>query len=304
MSGNVHWTAAQSPVTLERNTLLAADSTLLIDPGVEVQLAPNVQFTVAGTLDAQGVAGAPVRFTGAAGLWSVINGQPGSTITLSGVEVRQGGASGAAVSSSGGRLTVRDSSIAESSGGIMASGGQVQIERTRITGNLLPFAPAIAIKMTSDGALKLVGNVVGNGVSKGTAQVRVQSVAQGSGPLEIEANVITAANGPDLELVAAAPLGGTIRCNSFAGGTIGLALNASTPSNNGFALQIDTNSFTGHTNYGLTSTIAVNAVNNWWSDASGPFEAQRNGQGKGERVGINVQFQPWLRSQPGCAPRP
>ncbi|MBA3946899.1 MAG: hypothetical protein H0X37_20345 [Herpetosiphonaceae bacterium] len=305
LSGNVHWTVANSPITLPRDTLVAAGASVQVDPGVEVQLAPGVQLAVVGNLQVQGTSAAPVRFTGPSGRWAGIFGQVGSTINLRNTELHQAGQGGVALGANGGTLHVYNSLITDSGGGVSTTDSTVDIEHTRITGNNLPSAPAVLLGLGGHQTATLVGNIVGgNQLSRGTPQVKLQIAANGSGPLRIEGNLITATNGTGLDLTTAAPLGGTVRCNGFVGGTTGLAINASTPSNKGFGLALDTNSFSGQVNYGASSTIALSAANNWWSDPSGPYDAQANAQGKGERVGVNLQFKPWLTAHPACAPTP
>ncbi|MFA6338591.1 MAG: hypothetical protein WCW87_00825 [Candidatus Paceibacterota bacterium] len=46
----------------------------------------------------------------------------------------------------------------------------------------------------------------------------------------------------------------------------------------------------------------VDARNNWWGDASGPFHLIFNPSGKGSRVFGNVNFAPWLTSESGIVP--
>src|SRR3712207_9449067 len=91
---SLRWTVADSPKTLDKDHALAAGSSLTIDPGVEVRVAPGVQFTIGGTLRAQGS-----RFVATEGRWEGIAGTQGSTIILDQVQIRQAGQSGTAVSS-------------------------------------------------------------------------------------------------------------------------------------------------------------------------------------------------------------
>jgi hypothetical protein len=43
-------------------------------------------------------------------------------------------------------------------------------------------------------------------------------------------------------------------------------------------------------------------TNNWWEVESGPYEPDQNADGRGESVGVNIAFRPWLGSRPACAP--
>jgi hypothetical protein len=61
------------------------------------------------------------------------------------------------------------------------------------------------------------------------------------------------------------------------------------------------------TAYGINNPTAVllNAQNNWWGDASGPYHPTLNLGGLGDRVSDNVTFTPWLTAPAGiCAPPP
>jgi hypothetical protein len=301
LTGNVRWSAANSPVTLQRDHALAAGSSLTIDPGVEVRLAPGVQFTIGGILRAQGSPGAPVRFVGTGGRWDGIVGTQGSTIILDQVQIRQAGRSGTAVSSTGGALTVRNTSISDNGGGIVTIGSTLDLRNTQISGNSIG-GPAVHVRLPARGAVTILNTIVGgNGTPGGAAQVQL-SAEQSAGPITVEGNLFVGGAGPGLLVNTSAPLSGSIRCNGFNSGTIGLQLAARRPDIAGFNLAIDNNAFEGQSTYGATGTLAFNLANNWWSDPSGPQDAQRNPQGRGVPVGVNLQFQPWLSGRPACAP--
>jgi hypothetical protein len=46
-----------------------------------------------------------------------------------------------------------------------------------------------------------------------------------------------------------------------------------------------------------TSGVIVDATDNWWGDASGPYHATLNPGGTGDPVTDNVDFDPWLQSE-------
>ena len=51
---------------------------------------------------------------------------------------------------------------------------------------------------------------------------------------------------------------------------------------------------------GATSEIALDMRNNWWGSSLGPYEPERHADGRGEAVGDNIEFAPWLTaSRPG-----
>ncbi len=55
------------------------------------------------------------------------------------------------------------------------------------------------------------------------------------------------------------------------------------------------NDIYNNASYGIQSTAPqVDAKNNWWGDASGPYHATLNPSGTGNAVSDNVDFNPWL----------
>lgn len=296
LSGNLRWTIADSPKTLDKDHALAAGSSLTIDPGVEVRVAPGMQFTIGGTLRAQGS-----RFVATDGRWEGIAGTQGSTIILDQVQIRQAGQSGTALSSTGGTLIVHNSSLSDNGGGIVSIGSALDLRNTQISGNAIGGA-AINVRLPARGAVSIINNIVGgNGTPAGSAQVLI-SAEQPSAPFAVEGNLFVGGAGAGMIINTAEPLSGTIRCNSFDGGTVGLQLAARRADTAGFNLVIDNNAFERQTTYGATGTLAFNVSNNWWSDPSGPRDAGRNPEGRGVAIGVNLQFQPWLAGRAACAP--
>ena len=304
IEGTVRWSGG-APTVVEQDYVIAPGAVVQIDPGAEVQVMPGANIFVEGQLLAAGTPGAPVRFVGPAGRWNSLVGQPGSTISLDNVQIRNGGVGGVALTSTGGRLTLRNVLLADGGGGIATTGSAVDIQSSQITGNDLANGPALLVRMGTAPATVLRGNTIGgNQGPVGTPQVRLVAGENGSGPIDIQSNAFAGGAGPLLDIQTPAPLGGTIRCNSFRGGSVGLQLSSSAASGRGFALAIDTNAFEQQTVYGVASTVALEAGNNWWGDPSGPVDAERNPQGLGARVGVNVGFQPPLPARPACAPMP
>ncbi len=65
------------------------------------------------------------------------------------------------------------------------------------------------------------------------------------------------------------------------------------------------NSFSGNTTYAVqntTSGYSVNALYNWWGDATGPYHASLNPSGLGDDVSNWVDFNPWRTTEIGDAP--
>jgi parallel beta-helix repeat protein len=72
-------------------------------------------------------------------------------------------------------------------------------------------------------------------------------------------------------------------------------------------IAISCNIISGNTNYGVkvnTTNVSqmVNAEDNWWGDASGPYHPTLNPTTTGDAVSDNVDFDPWATSTPPCGP--
>jgi hypothetical protein len=59
----LHWTKERSPYLVEADCLVGEDSTLVIDPGVEVRFAGNYSISVNGGIEARGTAEEKILFT-------------------------------------------------------------------------------------------------------------------------------------------------------------------------------------------------------------------------------------------------
>ena len=82
----------------------------------------------------------------------------------------------------------------------------------------------------------------------------------------------------------------SITGNTVASNQVGIYSTSSNPT-------IRQNSISGNTDYGLqngTSSITINAENNWWGDSTGPYHPSTNPNGHGDRVSDYVDYSPWL----------
>lgn len=55
---------------------------------------------------------------------------------------------------------------------------------------------------------------------------------------------------------------------------------------------------------GTILVTPLDARNNWWGDASGPFDYETNPEGLGDEIMYDVLFDPWLTSDPFATPPP
>ncbi len=88
--------------------------------------------------------------------------------------------------------------------------------------------------------------------------------------------------------------GNIISQNQLKGNDNGIHLRGSSKDNVASMNNITRNKYHGvcaYENRGDT----INAINNWWGDASGPCHSSKNPNGKGDKVSNYVKYDPWLR---------
>ena len=317
LRGNIRWTAARSPIRLSRDQQLVAGATLIIEPGVEVRLAPGVSFFVEGTLYAVGTADRPIRFVAnERQRWEGLFGRSGSNIALEYTELRGGGAGGTLLTSEGGNLVLHHARINDNGGHVQVSDSRLEMRDSEIAGNDMPYGAALDASYLNGGIAIMTNNRIGgNRQQAGSPSVLLSN----SNPfetlnLDLQGNLLVGNNAPDIVLFTNGPLQGGLTCNALIGGTNGLSIRSEAPQVPGMALNVRDNATEKHTppiipeylTYGIgrgaTSEIALDMRNNWWGSAVGPYEPDRHADGRGEAVGDNIEFAPWLTARPACAP--
>ncbi|HKJ27974.1 MAG TPA: sortase [Anaerolineales bacterium] len=98
-------------------------------------------------------------------------------------------------------------------------------------------------------------------------------------------------------LVSGSDASANIDINTIAGNTIGVSVELASTA------ALSCNSIYNNSTFGVSNTTLslINAENNWWGDASGPYHATTNPTGTGDTVSDNVDFDPW-NATTGCAP--
>lgn len=319
LSGDVRWTAAQSPIILPRDVQLAPGSTLIIDAGVEVRLGPGVSFYVDGAkLFVLGAPGQPVRFVSDTFTrWEGLFGRPNSVIVLDHAEVQGGGAGGTLLTSErGSELVIKNSRISDNGGAILVTDSKLEVSETEISGNDMPYGAALDAVYTGGNFVTLKGNRVGgNRLSEGAPVVRVSSRSNLDVlNLDIQNNLFRDGTIGNLVLSTNGPLLGTVACNTLTGGNLGFSLRTQTPQIPGFQLNVVNNSIDNHTppiipvylefgiGRGAASEVVLDMRNNWWGHPSGPYDPEFNQLGRGDAVGDNIAYEPWLTAPPACVP--
>jgi len=322
LRGNVRWSTGQSPIILKRDVQIAPGAELLIEPGVEVRLDPGVSiFVDGGRLLALGLPDRTVRFVGNTGArWSGLFGRPGSFVVLENSELRGGGAGGTVMAVDRGELIVRASRITDNGGAILLTDTKLEMRDSEVSGNDMPFGAALEASYGRGNFVTMRGNRFGgNRLSEGAPQVRVaNSSTFDTLNLAIEGNLIRG-GAINLQLATNGPLKGTVACNALIGEMQGFSLRTQTPqvAPNGIPpmqLRVEDNYIDEHLppiipvylRYGLgrgaTSEILLDMRNNWWGESSGPYDPSQNADGRGDSVGANIVFAPWLNAAPPCAP--
>jgi hypothetical protein len=322
LRGNVRWAAGQSPIILRRDVQVAPGAELIIEPGVEVRLDPGVSiFVDGGRMLALGLPGSPVRFVGGTGArWSGIFGRPGSFVVLEHAEVRGGGAGGTVMAVERSDLVVRASRFNDNGGAILLTDTKLEMTDSEVSGNDMPFGAALDATYGRGNFLTMRGNRFGgNRLGDGAPQVRIANTSTFETlNLAIDGNLLRGGT-PNLQLLSSGVLKGDVTCNGLVGDGLGFGLRTQTPqvAPNGrlpMPLRVESNFIDDHVppivpvylrfglGRGATSEIFLDMRNNWWGAASGPYEPEQNPEGRGDSVGVNILFAPWLQAPPPCAP--
>lgn len=322
LRGNVRWAAGQSPIVLQRDVQIAPGAELIIEPGVEVRIDPGVSIYVdGGRLLALGLPGNPVRFVGNTGArWSGIYGLPNSYVAMEHTEIRGGGVGGTVMAIERGELVMRSSKVNDNGGAILLVDTKLEMLDSEIAGNDMPYGAALDTSYSRGNFVVLRRNRIGGNIlSEGAPMVRVANQSTiDTLNLEISGNLMRGGE-PNLQLSTNGPLKGSVDCNALVGEGLGLGLRTQTVQvgpNGSYTmdLRVRDNFIDEHTppiipiylKYGLgrgaASEILIDMRNNWWGDPSGPYEPDENALGRGDSVGENITFAPWLTAPPACAP--
>ncbi len=322
LRGNVRWSVGQSPIILHNDVQLAPGAELVIEPGVEVRIDPGVSIYVDGArMLAMGLPGRSVRFLGTSrARWSGIFGRPGSFMVMENTEVYGGGAGGTTMAVDSSELVIRSSRFVDNGGGILLTDTKLELKDTEISGNDVPFGAALDGSYARGTTVTLQRNRIGgNRLTEGAPMVRFANQSTFSALiLHVSGNLFRGGT-PNLQLITNGPLQGSVACNALVGDGEGFGLRTQTlqVAPNGvppFRLSVENNFLDEHIppiipvylKYGLgrgaTSEVMLDMRNNWWGEASGPYEPDANPAGRGNSVGSNIIFSPWLTQPPPCAP--
>jgi hypothetical protein len=316
------YTTGESPIELRRDVQLAPDALLIIEPGVEIRLDPGVSIYVDGArMLVLGLPDQPVRFVGSTGArWSGIFVNPDSFVVFENTRISGGGLGGTVLAVDESQLAIRSSQIFDNGGGILLTDTRTELRDSEIAGNDIPYGGVLELSYARGNFVTMLNNRIGgNRIADGAPMVRIASQSTiDTLNLELSGNLFRGGV-PNLQLSTNGELKGDVRCNAFVGDGLGFGLRTQTVQvdPNGvlpMELRVTQNFIDEHVppidpvylKYGLgrgaASEINLDMRENWWGDASGPYEPDLNPLGRGDSVGNNIDFEPWLTSPPACAP--
>lgn len=321
LRGNVRWNLSDSPILVPRNLQLAPGAVLIIEPGVEVRLAPGVAIFVDNAqLLSLGLPERPITFVADGGLrWGGIFVRPNSFVALENTTISGGGAGGTVIVAEESELVVRSSRIFDNGGQVLLANTKLEMRNTEIAGNDMPYGAALDVSYTRRNFFfTLVGNRIGgNRQAVGAPGVRVvNSSTFDTLNIDVQGNLIRGGIA-NLEFTTNGLLKGTVACNALIGGDLGLSIRSQTrqqvplPDLNFFDNELDEHTppiIPIYLEFGIgrgaASELPIDMTNNWWGDASGPYDPLFHADGRGDSVGRNIEYMPWRESRPACVPLP
>lgn len=265
-------------------------SQVTIDPGYTLTLVPgitvkfpheNYYLQVDGTLDAQGTELEPIVFTSladdeyggdtnndgnatlpAAGDWSYINFTSGSTGTIDNARIRYGG-----------NFSNSDAMVEIYSDTVFITNSDISDTEKNVVqvNNASPNISNSTIARAGSGftGLKLYYS---------SATVESNEI------YDNEYGIYLYSESPNIST-------NTIRDNVYGGYADGGA----TPT-------MTQNNIYDNSSYGVYASSAITAEDNWWGDATGPYNGNNNPSGLGDSVNDNVGFDPWLGTEYNTIP--
>ncbi|HXX87904.1 MAG TPA: Ig-like domain-containing protein [Candidatus Acidoferrum sp.] len=291
------WTLVDSPFVVSNDIIINANTTLTIEPGVEVRFGDNSSIIVYGTLVAQGTETANIQFTS-----NGINPTPGDWASIQ-LNDRQASAS------------LNNCAIEYALNGITLDAGSLTIENSLISFNS-ENGIAIANATANVNNNNFENNTESGIYINGNNQAQIQNnnftlnadgvTLGGSSNLDedIQQNSFVNNTHSGISLIAASIGSTLIAGNTFFDNNAGFDVATQTSTNiannyvfnntvgilyeSGLDHQAHFNDICNNTmGMNVMENATVNAQYNYWGDKSGPKHDNLNPYGKGNPVGGN-----------------
>lgn len=277
--GETRWTAAESPYVVEGSAFVFLGSTLILDPGVIMKLGYYQGLVVnEGSLEVNGTADNPVIITDA---WD-------STV---GGDTSFGLGRGASLA---GQLVIN-----ESLGVVNIEYARIFYVSTYVVDSFLNVSDTDFIYVSSgirtDRSTTTISRTNFNWVWNWPVYLIDSSLTMSESKID----------GAPYAAIFAVSSPFVIESSQFLN-TSQTAIAANFVGSQAHQSSIHNSSIDGSVYIGLYGDgvpADIDARNNWWGDASGPYEPMLNPSGLGDPV-VGALFDPWLTSDPFVAPPP
>ncbi|MFZ9859130.1 MAG: PT domain-containing protein [Roseiflexaceae bacterium] len=318
--GEVRWSGEKRVLY---DVVVDQGATLIIEPNTTVFMEAGTSFYIDGNVRALGSATAPVRITSDGQAWGGMFVRAGGDVILIGTVLSRGGGGSTLMVAEQASVVMRDSQLNNNLGQIQLRDSAFTFENSTMRDNQLPYGAAVDAKFSYNSAFRMINSRVGPNIqAAGAPAVAIKTSGSATElTFELNGSLLTNQSGPNLQLESAADMAGSVQCNAFVAGDVGISLRTSTTQLPVFGLFVRNNAFEQHrgnrtnqyephqgntwrTLYGMTSNVAANAQENWWDHATGPYDPKRYTTGRGELAGVNVDAGNWLTVRPVCAPQP
>jgi parallel beta-helix repeat protein len=296
------WTLVDSPFIISNETIVCANVTLTIEPGVEVRFGGFFNVTIEGKLVAEGAKDKKIRFTSnepepTAGAWGTLwfNSIQESSLSHCIIEYGLNG-----ITVENGHINIQESTIRQNSeNGVAILDGYVHIENCEVLNNTIG-----GIFVSGNSQVSVQNNFIGgnrDGIILNGALISEIRITQNQISFNQHGGILCAAETYSNTII----MNNTVSQNHY-----GFCISSDAVTNITRNYILDNHvgimyeSGTGHQSHfndiigndlgmDVSSTASVDATYNYWGSASGPYHRTLNPRGKGNPVGgdgVNLDF--------------
>ena len=327
------WTVAESPYVISLPVFVSAGATLSIDPGVVIKFESNGSLVIEGALQAQGTASEHIYFTSIADdeVGGDTNADGSSTIPTAldwqGIEFASSATSSnitnseirfasTAILNEHSQVSIVNTILSNLNSGIVSFGGTNTLTTVSLSNIEQSVMSLFESNKTTANELSLVDvGEFSNGINMFSNSSLILNNSSLAGATSSDG--VSVFEGSNLSIDGSVFYGFDTAVSDYGSGSYGadsVTIKNSQIKNNdsGIALYADDsmlsiskNTIHGNSSYGaeLYGQYSANLKNNFWGDATGPYNELSNPEGLGNEVFYidgynNVIFKPWLISWP------